>query len=185
MAILRVGTPEKLSRGGGHSEFSWVSMCVRHMWKTTLIVWSLSWIFILLFEWLTVKNTLFGTILVKILWKRYHFLHFCRFRYHNWVIGDTQPLKNILFHSDFRTNMLTHASTESPTPPPRTHPTPPHPTPHPTVTQDVTASFISDEMIRNWSFDSEMVSERRLMLWNPETEPKALWKKTNMHVAKQ
>ena len=53
------------------------------------------------------------------------------------------------------------------------------------VTHAETASFISDDVVRNRSFDSEMGSDRRLMLWNPETEPKALWKKTNMHFTKQ
>ena len=53
------------------------------------------------------------------------------------------------------------------------------------VTHAETASFISNDVIRNWSFDSEMGSDRRLTLWNPETEPKVLWKKTNMHFTKQ
>ena len=53
------------------------------------------------------------------------------------------------------------------------------------VTHADTASFISDYVIRNWSFDSKMGSDRRLVLWNPETEPKALRKKTNMHFTKQ
>ena len=33
------------------------------------------------------------------------------------------------------------------------------------------------------SFDSEMGSDRRLVLWNSEIELKALWKKTYMHFA--
>ena len=53
------------------------------------------------------------------------------------------------------------------------------------VTHAETASFISDDMIQNWSFDSEMGSGRRLMLWNLKTEPNMLWEKTNMHFAKQ
>ena len=44
------------------------------------------------------------------------------------------------------------------------------------VTHAETASFTLDDVIRIWSFDSEMGSDRRLTLWNPEPELKALWK---------
>ena len=47
--IAQVFSQQRSRRG--HSDFSWVSMCVRHLWKTTLSVWSLSWKIIHLFEW--------------------------------------------------------------------------------------------------------------------------------------
>ena len=61
--------------GGRHSDYSWVSMCVQHLWKPTLIEWFLGWQIITLFEWQTVKITLSDTILFKILWYKDTLFH--------------------------------------------------------------------------------------------------------------
>ena len=80
--------------GVGTRDFSWVSMHIQHLCKTTLSEWSLSWKKKKNIPFLseTEKNTLSGTILFKILCDKYTLVHIlCQFRYPNWVIWVTQP----------------------------------------------------------------------------------------------
>ena len=100
---LTISQSEHLSgRWGGRGAtrlFLGKHMC---LWKNTLIQWFHSWKSISLYEWHTMKNLAFCTILFQVFIKSITFFTFCRFWYPNWVIWLTRPSpKKVPFHPDF------------------------------------------------------------------------------------
>ena len=82
VGMRKRGLTAIIPRGGGgrgHSDFSWHVRPVPL--KNHLPEWSLSWKSIPLFEWQIVKNILPHHFFLRLLWKKYLFLHVCRFRY--------------------------------------------------------------------------------------------------------